>query len=137
MGDRLMERLQILFESDEGKQKFDEWLIRQEQEELHNSRWVERVWDRIKSDIDGSIRHILNWYESNEYRDREYRIGFEPRESLLWILFHIAEKYGRKCTELEMDIYSNMFTGDMFVIGSYVIQVMHGQGSIIRLDKIS
>jgi hypothetical protein len=29
-----------------------------------------------------------------------------------------------------------MFTGEAYYIGSYVIQVIHGQGSAIRIDKI-
>ncbi len=32
--------------------------------------------------------------------------------------------------------YLNEFTGQAYYIGSYVIQVMHGQGSVLRVDKL-
>lgn len=121
------------FDSEEGKKSMDEWLEKLQREELHLQRWVDRVWDRIKDDIDGSIERLLNWYESDRYRDREYKMCYEPREALLWVLLDCARKYGKECDD---ESYANVFTGKMYVIGSFVIQVMHGQGSVIRIDKI-
>ena len=94
------------------------------------------MWNRIKDDIDGSIEHLDNWYESDKYRDREYKMGFEPREKLFWVLLGVAEKYGSEVGD-EYEIYANPFTGEMYKLGSYIIQVMHGQGSVIVIDKIS
>ena len=122
--------------SEEGKKSMMDYFNSLERLKQHEDRWTDRMYNRIKDNIDESIEHLIKWYDSNKYRDREYKINYEPRETLLWVLFHVAEKHGRECTEQEMDIYANMFTGSMFVIGSYVIQVMHGQGSVIRIDKI-
>ena len=132
----MIDKLRDFLDSEEGKKSIDEYFEKAQREEVHLQRWVDRVWDRIKHDIDGSIEHLLNWYESDKYRDREYKMGFEPREQLLWVLLDIAQKHGRACTEEEIETYANVFTGAMYVIGSYVIQVMHGQGSVIRIDKI-
>ena len=132
----MIDKLRDFLDSEEGKKSMDEYFEKLQREELHLQRWVDRVWNRIKDDIDGSIEHLLNWYESDRYRDREYKMGFEPREQLLWVLLDVAQKHGRACTEQEIETYANMFTGAMYVIGSYVIQVMHGQGSVIRIDKI-
>ena len=133
------EQLQAIdnfLDSEEGKLYMETYHIKIHLGKQHNDRWVERVYNRIKDNIDESIEHLDKWYSSDKYRDREYKINYEPRETLFWVLFDIAEKYGRECTEQEVEQYANMFTGAMYIIGSYVIQVMHGQGSVIRIDKI-
>jgi hypothetical protein len=132
----MIDKLRDFLDSEEGKKSMDEYFEKLQREELHLQRWVDRVWNRIKDDIDGSIEHLLNWYESDKYRDREYKMGFEPREQLLWVLLDVAQKHGRLCTEKEVEIYANMFTGGMYGLGSYIIQVMNGQGSVVRIDKI-
>ena len=132
----MLDKLKAFLNSPEGQKSLEEFANKLTRERELADTWVERMWSRIKDDIDGSIEHLLNWYESDKYRDREYKMGFEPRETLLWVLLEIAEKYGRECTQEEIDVYANMFTGDMFVLGSYIIQVMNGQGSVIRIDKI-
>lgn len=116
--------------------ELEEYVLSLGRQAEHEERWVERMWYRIQNDIDGSIEKLLTWYESDKYRDREYKMGYEPRESLLWVLVGVAEKYGAGCTENELETYANMFTGDIHRIGSYVIQVMNGQGSVIRIDKV-
>jgi hypothetical protein len=122
--------------SEKGKQYMLDYFDSLKRLKQHEDRWTDRMYNRIKDNIDESIEHLDKWYSSDKYRDREYKMGIEPRERLFWVLSDVAEKYGRECTEQEMDIYANMFTGSMFVIGSYVIQVMHGQGSVIRIDKM-
>ena len=122
---------------DEYEKKFmDEYAKRLIREREHNDRWMDRMWERIKTDVDGSIDHMLKWYGSDEYRDREYNKGYQPREELLWVLFEVAETYGKECTEEEIDLYANTFTGAIYRIGSYAIQIMNGQGSMIAIDKI-
>ena len=74
----------------------------------------------------------MNKYYSYEYVKREYKLGYEPREPLLWLMFRYAQKYGKECNN---KTYFNMFTGEAYYLGSYVIQVMHGQGSVLRIDK--
>jgi hypothetical protein len=129
------ENLKNFLETEEGKKSIEDFKLKIEREEAHKDRWVDRMWNRIKDDIDGSIANILDWYESDTYRDREYAMGYEPREGLLWVLLGVAEKYGSEVGD-EYEIYANMFTGEMYKLGSYIIQVMHGQGSVIKVDKI-
>lgn len=133
----MLDKLRAFLDTPEGKKSLEDFSNKLVREQEHRDRCMERMWNRIKDNIDGSIEHLLNWYESDKYRDREYKMGYEPREDLLWVLLDVAEKYGRECTQEEVDIYANMFTGDMFVLGSYVIQVMNGQGSVIRIDKLN
>jgi hypothetical protein len=94
------------------------------------------MWERIQPDIDGSIGHMLKWYNSDTYRDREYSKGYQPREELLWVLFGVAETHGEECTDEEVDLYANTFTRSIYKLGSYAIQIMDGQGSIIAIDEI-
>lgn len=131
-----LEKLRDFINSDEGRKSLEKYTLRLEIENKHKERWIERMWGRIQNDINNSIEKLLTWYESDKYRDREYKLGYEPREDLLWVLMDVAEKYGDECTVNEVDIYANMFTGEIRKIGSYIIQVMHGQGSVIRVDQI-
>ena len=131
-----IEQMKAYLDSDEGKLKAEKFFKKLELEQEHKHRWIDRVWNRIKDDIDGSIEHLLNWYYSDKYRDREYKKGYVPREELLWILLGAAEKYGSEVGD-DYEFYANPFTGEMFQLGSYIIQVMYGQGSAIRIDKIS
>jgi hypothetical protein len=134
--ENFFEELKSILNTEEGKRGLEEFRFKIEREEAHNNRWVDRVWNHIHLDINGSIDRILMWYESDTYRNREYAMCYEPRETLLWVLYDVAEKYGNECTEDEIRKFANSFTGGMRRIGSYVIQVMVGQGSVIKIDKI-
>jgi hypothetical protein len=131
----LAQRFKEFLESEEGQKSIEEYGLKIKREEEYRERWIDRMWNRIKDDVDESIERLDNWYGSDKYRDREYKKGREPREQLFWILLGVAEKYGSEVGD-EYETYANMFTGEMYKIGSYIIQVMHGQGSVIRIDKI-
>ena len=49
-----------------------------------------------------------------------------------YFVYDYALKHCKPCKDKK---YWNMFTGGAYYIGSYVIQIMHGQGSVIRIDK--
>ncbi len=132
----LLKKLKDFIDTEEGKKSIAEFHLKLEREAQHEERWVERMWNRIHGDVDDSIEKLLTWYGSDKYRDREYKMCYEPREELLWVLFSVAEKYGTECSEDEIREFANTFTGNMRRIGSYVIQVMIGQGSVIRIDKV-
>jgi hypothetical protein len=122
--------------SEEGNQRIEASVIKNAKKLAHSRRWRDRMWDRIKDNVDESIETILKWYESDRYRDREYKMGIEPREQLLWVLLDVATVYGSDASEEELGMFENTFTGEIAKIGSYVIQSLYGQGSAIRIDKI-
>jgi hypothetical protein len=122
--------------SEEGNQRIEASVIKNAKKLAHSRRWRDRMWDRIKDNVDESIETILKWYESDRYRDREYKMGIEPREQLLWVLLDVATVYGSDPSEEELETFENSFTGEIAKIGSYVIQSLYGQGSAIRIDKI-
>ena len=131
-----MKDLAEYLESEEGRKDMEKYVEKLAKDLAHTDRWVERMWERIQPDIDGSIDHMLKWYNSDTYRDREYDKGYQPREELLWVLFGVAENHGEGCTDEEVDLYANTFTRSIYKLGSYAIQIMDGQGSIIAIDKI-
>jgi hypothetical protein len=131
-----MKDLAEYLESGEGRKDMEKYVEKLAKDLAHTDRWVDRMWERIKEDIDGSIDHMLKWYNSDTYRDREYDKGYQPREELLWVLFGVAENHGEECTNEEVDLYANTFTRSIYKLGSYAIQIMDGQGSIIAIDKI-
>ena len=124
------------FESDQDRESMEKYVEKLAKKLAHTDRWIDRVWERIREDIDGSVEHMLEWYNSDTYRDREYNKGYQPREELLWTLFEVAERHGEECTDEEVDLYANTFTRSIYKLGSYAIQIMDGQGSIIAIDKI-
>lgn len=129
----MLEKFKAFLDSEEGKKSMEEFAQKMVRKQEREDRWVEMFKSRCENDLDGAIEKLMDKYYSDEYVNREYKIGYQPRERLLWVVLDYATKYCKPC---EDEKYLNMFTGDAYYIGSYVIQVMHGQGSVIRIDKI-
>lgn len=129
----MLKNLKAFLETDEGKESIKRFGEKLQREANHKDRWIEKFKARCEDDLDGAIEKLMEKYCSDAYRDREYARGVEPREPLLWLAFEYAVEHCEECKE---EKYFNMFTGGAWYIGSYVIQVMHGQGSVIRIDKI-
>jgi hypothetical protein len=119
--------------SEEGEKSIKEFGEKMKREDDRRDRWIEKFKELAESDIDSALSKIIEKYDSDEYVKREYSLGYEPRETLLWIAFGYASKYCKECTD---EKYLNMFTDGAYYIGSYVIQVMNGQGSVIKIEKI-
>lgn len=127
---------------DEIKKRIDESLSSPEFEEYCQERknkrkilnkQIKRFHTKYAKKLDWVIEKLEAKYLSNAYCNKEYKLGFEPRMPLYWFLLDYARKHCRQCKNKK---YLNMFTGDAYYIGSYVIQVMHGQGSVVKVEKI-
>lgn len=129
--DRKSEILEWL-QSEEGQKALQEWADERIQQEAVLDSQIERFHTKYQNRLDEVIQKLKDKYESDWYWEKEYSKGREPRTPLYWLLLDYARKYCKPCEE---EKYLNMFTGEAYYIGSYVIQVMHGQGSIIRIDK--
>lgn len=132
MANDMLERMKTFLESEEGKKSISEWAKKFAREQDHKDRWVEKFKQRCEGDLNGSLKKLMDKYYSDEYRDREYKMHVEPREPLLWLAYEYATKY---CKPYNGKKYLNMFTADAYNFGSYVIQLMIGQGSALRIDK--
>ena len=133
-----IDKMRAFMESEEGKESIDRYVEKLQKEREHRNRWMEKMKSYLGDDIDSGVERLLDWYKSDKYRNREYKMGRQPTEELLWVLFNYSVIYGEEIQENSeiYETYGNSFTGGMFKIGSYVIQVMHGQGSVIAIDKI-
>ena len=79
------------------------------------------------------IRKIINKYESDEYRDREYRKGYEPRTPLYDVLMDYAEQHCQ-----EADYKKNQYFEEIQydIDGKFIISEIFGQGSFISIQEI-
>lgn len=96
---------------------------------------IKRFHKNHSERFDEILEKIIHKYDSDEYYNKEINRGFEPRCSLYYFMYDYAEMYGRKLTEKEMTKYSNSFTVGIYFIKGYYIQLMQGQGSVVRIDK--
>jgi hypothetical protein len=119
-------------DSDEGKESIRIYAEKLKREQDHKDRWVEKFKSRCETDLDSSLEKLMEKYYSDEYVNRERKKGFEPREELIWIAWEYAIKYCKECKD---ESFANDFTGGMYHIGSYVIQIMYGQGAKLIIDK--
>ena len=126
--------------SDEGKESMRKYWEEQQQKEKLYASQVERFYQKHKDNMPAVIEKIMAKYDSDEYVRREYKLGYQPREDLYWVLNSIASKYG---TEVKLNKKNaknypqlNMFTGSAYTFEGYLFQVMHGQGSVVRIDKL-
>ena len=128
-----LKKLEEYLESEEGKKHMTDYCNKIAMKEVMEQSQIERFHNKYKDRIDEVFERLITKYDSDKYRNHEYKMGVEPREPLYWFLFKYAQTHGKPCTD---DKYINDFTGEIHYLGSYVIQVMHGQGSCIRIDKI-
>lgn len=129
----LLDNLTAFLKTEEGQRSITEFGKKMKAADDYKKRNIERFKKYAGYRLDEVLEKIIEKYDSDEYVRREYRLGYEPRETLLWVAFNYAEEYCKPCEDPQ---YANTFTGAMYTIGSYVIQVMHGQGSVIKIEKI-
>ncbi len=132
MANKQLEQLRAHLESPEGERQLSEWVKTYAAALDHNDRWVQKFKNRCETDLAASMRKLVKKYSSKEYIDREYRLNREPRETLLWLAYEYAVRY---CKPYRGKKYLNDFTAGAYHIGPYVIQLMVGQGSALRIDK--
>lgn len=129
----MIDKLKAFLDSPEGQISTKEWGDKIVAENKRLADRIERFHHQHKDHIDEVMERLITKYNSKEYVNREYGLGYEPREPLFWFMLEYAKKHGVVCVD---EKYFNDFTGEAHYLGSYVIQVMHGQGSVIRIDKI-
>lgn len=123
-------------ELDEAISKFVE--REQRREEIKNVQ-IDRFYNKILNKtiiFSELIEKIEKKYNSKEYKDKWFNLGYEPPEDLLFFIFDFISKYGRKANESEILKYSNDFTTDLLVYDGYIFNQMDGQGTIIIVSKL-
>lgn len=126
--------LKEFLESAEGEQSIERFVAGLKAEEDLDNRWIEKFRKKFGDNPDNILDRLMEKYYSDRYINKEHKLGFQPREILLWLVWGYARKYCKSCEDSK---YINTFTGEAFYIGSYVIQIMYGQGAILRIDHNS
>ena len=131
----MLKNLKAYLKSDAGKVSIEKITKHIEFENyVFTPKWVGKIKEKIDlHSADYVIEKLLNKYRTDEYRDREYKCGVEPRETLLYYLLYYAREH---CVESQDDKHYGMFTAEAYFIGSYLIQLLVGQGSFISLQKL-
>ncbi len=130
----MADRLHDYLETEEGKASLIEYFGGQERREQVERTQIERFHQKYGSNLDEVIAHIEAYYESDAYYNREVRkLGYEPRTPLYSFLYKYAEKYGKSTWARK---HMSGFNNIAYYIGeSYVIRVLHGQGSCVQVYK--
>lgn len=130
------DKVDAFLDSEEGKERMDKWFEEREQEELILENQLIRANQKYESSFESIVDKIIAKYDSEKYVRRWYSRSIEPQNELLWFLLKYAAKYGRDCTEEEIEMHSNMFTTEIYYINGYVISRMDGQGSVVQIVKV-
>jgi hypothetical protein len=131
-----LEELRAWLDSPEGEESLRKFGEKLKAEDELKERRIQYIHDNYRDRLDEIIQKLLDKYISSDYINREYRLGYQPRETLLWVLSTYSKKYGTEFTEEEYGKYSNMFTGSMFYLGNWVFEILHGQGSVLHVYRI-
>ena len=127
-----IEKIKAFFETPEHKAWAKNYV---KQLRLSNQRQQKRLkafHQKYGNNLDAVLERLMDKYYSDKYINKEYRLGYQPRNSLLWFVFEYARNYCQPCYD---KTYYNEFTGGAYYVGSYVMQVIHGQGSEILIEK--
>lgn len=131
------EKLLANLESSEFQNKAIEYFDKQERIKKIKERQYERL-SKLPN-LSEFIEKVIKKYESDAYIDKYYyhkKTPQEPPTDLYYDLYSCAELFGREATREEYNEYGCMFTVSIFIIAGYAFDLIHGQGSAIRVYKI-
>lgn len=139
MFETMRKKLTELKESGELDRIKDKYFEKKDRHDLILKKQIEKFHNKYKDNIDSVIEKIKSKYESKEYISKHYARGREPQTKLYWFLINYAKVHGEPITKIQnyhLLQYGNTFTREMYKLGSYVLQIMDGQGSVVHIDKI-
>ena len=130
-----LQKLRDFLNSPEGEESIKRFRAKLKADEERKERYIQYIHDNYSDRLDEIIEKLLDKYNSDDYVNREHRIGYQPREKLLWVMSTYADKYGTEFTKEEYNKYCGMFTGSMYYLGDWVFEIIFGQGSALLVYK--
>lgn len=130
-----IEKVKEWLNSPEGEESIKRFSEKMKAEEERKQRYIKYIHYNYKNRLDEIIQKLVDKYDSNEYINREYSLGYQPRETLLWVIFTYVKECGTEFTDEEYQKYGCMFTGEMYYLGDWTFEVMHGQGSVLNVCR--
>lgn len=130
-----LEEIKAWMDSPEGEAAFDRFCAKLKADDERHDRYLDYIHRNFSDNLDGIIQKLIDKYGSTEYINKEYRLGYEPREEMLWIMSTYAKKHGTEFTKEEYEKHSNMFTRTMYYLEDWVFEILDGQGSALHVYK--
>ena len=127
----IVEALEKYLESDEFKQRLEEENKRELFLNSWKDKWIEKIHSLTVEQRADVIRKCIKKYDSEEYKDKEYKKGRFPENTLFDMLDDYAEKYGEPLY-IENDVCVSKYLID----GKFIIECFDGQGSVINVKEI-
>ena len=127
----IVESLKKYLESDEYKQRLEEENKRELFLNSWKDKWIEKIHSLTVEQRADVIRKCIKKYDSEEYKDKEYKKGRFPENTLFDMLDDYAEKYGEPLY-IENDVCVSKYLID----GKFIIECFYGQGSVINVKEI-
>lgn len=122
------------YRKDLTQEDLDKFQKKLEFEENRINRYIERIHNMSKDERSIFINKCIDKYTSDEYIEKEYKRGWEPRCPLYDILIQYAVQYGIPAMYKQDNDY---FPEEQYDIdGKFVITAIHGQGTIIYIDRV-
>ena len=127
----IVESLKKYLKSDEYKQRLEEKNKRELFLNIWKDKWIEKIHSLTVEQRADVIRKCIKKYDSDEYKDKEYKKGRFPENTLFYMLDNYADKYGEPLY-IENDICVSKYLID----GKFIIECVYGQGSVINVTEI-
>lgn len=129
--DELIKKFQDFAQNDE----FWEEIEKRESRRIEfYERYVKKIMSLPKKKREELIQKIINKYDSDEYVKREYRLGYQPRETLFSIIYYWAANYGQ---EIENEDENDYFPVERYIVDDNIkVVAIYGQGTKINVSII-
>lgn len=127
----IFEGLKKYLESDECKKRLEEENKRELFLNSWKDKWIEKIHSLTVEQRADVIRKCIKKYDSDEYKDKEYKKCRFPENTLFYMLDEYAEKYGEPLY-IENDVCISKYLID----GKFIIECVCGQGSVINVKEI-
>ena len=96
-------------------------------------KYVDKLHTMSSQERKSLIERIIQKYDSDEYVNKEYRLGREPKRSLFNILYKYAVVHG---VEIDTENESVFCCGHYIIDSEFVLRIYHGQGCFIRVEHV-
>lgn len=93
------------------------------------NRYYNKLNSLSQEEFDNFVQKCVNKYESDEYVNKEYNLGYEPRCPLYDTILGAAEIFGE-------DLEANEdFQAEKILYRGWIVELFIGQGSFVRIYR--
>lgn len=115
------------------KNGFVEFIKKIEHVNRIEDKYVDKLHSMSSQERKTLIERVIQKYDSDEYVNKEYRLGREPQRSLFDILYKYAVVYG---VEIDTENESVFCYGHYIIDNEFVLRIYLGQGCFISVEYV-